>query len=63
VVPDKKSFPPRALIVIGLTILSFLVAVFWVVLRQGVARSFDLPDNQQRLEAMKERWKEKRDTP
>jgi tyrosine-protein kinase Etk/Wzc len=63
VVPDKKSFPPRTLIVIGLTILSFIVAAFWVVLRQGVARSFELPDNQQRLEAMKERWKEKQDTP
>jgi tyrosine-protein kinase Etk/Wzc len=63
VVPDKKSFPPRPLIVIGLTILSFLVAAFWVVLRQGVARSFELPDNQRRLEAMKERWNEKRDTP
>jgi tyrosine-protein kinase Etk/Wzc len=60
--PDKKSFPPRLLIVIGITILSFFLAGFWIVLRHGMARAFELPENQQRLDAMKERWKEKRDT-
>jgi tyrosine-protein kinase Etk/Wzc len=62
VVPDKKSFPPRLLIIIGVTMLSFFVAAFWIVLRHGMARSFELPENQQRLDAMKERWKKKQDT-
>jgi tyrosine-protein kinase Etk/Wzc len=63
VVPDKKSFPPRLLIVTGVSILSFFVAAFWIVLRHGVGRALELPENHQRLEAMKERWNEKRDTP
>jgi uncharacterized protein involved in exopolysaccharide biosynthesis len=62
VVPDKKSFPPRLLIIIGVTMLSFFVAAFWIVLRHGMARAFELPENQQRLDAMKERWKKKQDT-
>jgi uncharacterized protein involved in exopolysaccharide biosynthesis len=62
VVPDKKSFPPRLLIIIGVTMLSFFVAAFWIVLRHGMARSFELPENQQRLDAMKQRWKKKQDT-
>jgi uncharacterized protein involved in exopolysaccharide biosynthesis len=57
VAPDRKSSPHRTLIVIGITILSLFVAVFWILLREGLARSFEQPENQQRLEAIKERWK------
>jgi len=60
--PDKKSFPPRLLIVIAATILSFFVAVFWVFQRKGSARAFELPENRQRLEAIKRHWREKQDT-
>jgi tyrosine-protein kinase Etk/Wzc len=60
--PDKRSFPPRILIVIGVTMLSFFIASFWVVLRHGMAHAFELPENQQRLDAMKDRWKQKQDT-
>jgi tyrosine-protein kinase Etk/Wzc len=59
VAPDRKSSPHRMLIVIGVTILSLCVAVFWILLREGLARSFEQPENQQRLEAIKERWKRK----
>lgn len=59
VAPDRKSSPHRMLIVIGVTILSLFVAVFWIILREGLARSFEQPENQQRLEAIKERWKGK----
>ncbi len=58
--PDKKSSPHRTLIVLGITILSFFVAVFWVVVRQGWARAADLPENRLRLEAIKEHWKGRR---
>ncbi len=57
VAPDRKSSPHRMLIVIGATILSLFVAVFWIILREGLVRSFEQPENQQRLEAIKERWK------
>ena len=60
--PDKRSFPPRLLIVIAVTIFAFFVVVFWILLRKGWARAFEQPENRQRLEAIKERWKEKPET-
>jgi uncharacterized protein involved in exopolysaccharide biosynthesis len=57
VVPDRKSSPHRMLIMLGVTILSLFVAVFWIILREGLARSFEQPENQQRLEEIKQRWK------
>jgi tyrosine-protein kinase Etk/Wzc len=57
VVPDKRSFPPRIWIVIGATVLSFFIAAFWVMLREKLTRAFELPENQQRLGAIKEGWK------
>lgn len=62
VVPDKKSSPHRTLIVIGLTILSFFVAVFWIIVRQGMQRTFSLPENRDRLEAIKYYWKGKQES-
>lgn len=59
--PDKKSSPHRTLIVIGMTLLSFFVAVFWVIVRQGLKRSLNLPENRQRLEAIKYYWNSKRE--
>jgi len=57
--PDKKSSPHRTLIVIGMTILSFFVAVFWIIMRRGLERTFSLPENRRRLEAIKYFWKRK----
>jgi uncharacterized protein involved in exopolysaccharide biosynthesis len=61
--PDKKSSPHRTLIVIGATILSFFVAVFWVIVRRGLKRTFEQPENRRRLEAIQQYWKAKQDTP
>jgi tyrosine-protein kinase Etk/Wzc len=57
VVPDKKSSPHRTLIVIGMTILAFFVAVFWIIVRQGLERTFSMPENRERLESIKYYWK------
>jgi uncharacterized protein involved in exopolysaccharide biosynthesis len=51
--PDKKSFPPRTLIVIITTILGFFVAGFLVFLREKSARAFEIPENRERLKAIK----------
>jgi tyrosine-protein kinase Etk/Wzc len=59
--PDKKSSPHRTLIVLATTILSFFVAAFWVFLRESSGRTLELPQNRQRLEAIKRRWKAKQD--
>ena len=60
--PDTKSSPHRTLIVLGVTILAFFVAVFWLIVRRGLSRTLDLPENRQRLEAIKHYWKRKPET-
>ena len=37
-IPDKKSWPPRALIVVLSVIASMLIGMFWVILRDSSAR-------------------------
>jgi len=59
--PDKKSSPHRTMIVMATTILSFFVAAFWVFLRESSARAYELPENRQRVEAIKQRWKARQD--
>jgi tyrosine-protein kinase Etk/Wzc len=59
--PDKKSFPPRTLIVIVATILAFFFALFWVYVREKSVRTLGLPENRQRVEAIRRRWKSKKD--
>lgn len=61
VLPDKRSFPPRTLIVVGTTVLAFFVAVFWIKLREGWAQSKELPENRRRLEEIKTHWNGKRE--
>jgi tyrosine-protein kinase Etk/Wzc len=55
--PDKKSFPPRSLIIIGVTVLSFFGAVFWLIMRQRFAFASTLPENRQRIRTIKELWR------
>jgi uncharacterized protein involved in exopolysaccharide biosynthesis len=58
--PDQRASPHRKLIVLIATLVAFLAAVFWVVLRRGVERTFEIPENQRRLQAIKLYWR--RDT-
>jgi len=57
---DGKSSPHRTVIVMGMTVLAFFVAVFWVIVRHGLERTFRVPENQERLEAIKYYWRGKR---
>jgi tyrosine-protein kinase Etk/Wzc len=57
--PDRKSSPHRTLIVIGATIFAFFIAVFWTWLRKSLHYAFELPENRQRLRAIKGLWKSK----
>jgi uncharacterized protein involved in exopolysaccharide biosynthesis len=59
--PDKISWPPRVLIMVGTPILAFFVAVFWVWMRRNLARSFENPENRRRLDELKRNWQEKKD--
>lgn len=58
---DRKSSPHRAIIVIASTVLAFFLAVFWVVARQSVQRTFDVPENRRKLQAIRNYWKGKAD--
>lgn len=57
--PDKKSFPHRLWIVLGVTVLAILLAPVCVVLRNRFALACDLPENRQRLTTLKLLWKSK----
>jgi tyrosine-protein kinase Etk/Wzc len=57
--PDKKSSPHRLLIVIAVTILSFFVAMLTIFVQEKLARTFELPENRLRLEAIKRGWKKR----
>ena len=60
--PDKKSSPHRLLIVMASTVLAFFVAAFWVWLQKKLDAAFELPENRQRLRAIRGLWKAKQDT-
>jgi tyrosine-protein kinase Etk/Wzc len=59
--PDKKSSPHRTLIVLGVTILSFFLAAFWIFVKKSLARAFELPENRQRLETIQRLWRGKQE--
>src|SRR5882757_4979818 len=61
VAPDKRSSPHRLLIVVSVTILAFFLAAFFVVLRESMARAFELPESRQRLDSIKEHWQGKQE--
>ena len=56
---DRKSSPHRTIIVLSVMLVSFFVAVFWIVFRQGLQRTLLLPQNRRRLEDIKMYWKKK----
>lgn len=57
--PDRKSSPHRTLIVLGTIVLASFFAAFWVITRQSIRRTFALPENRRRLEAIRKYWKDK----
>jgi capsule polysaccharide export protein KpsE/RkpR len=57
--PDRKSSPHRTIIVLATIVLASFFAVFWVITRQSLQRTFALPENRRRLEAIRKYWKDK----
>jgi uncharacterized protein involved in exopolysaccharide biosynthesis len=52
--PDKKSFPPRAFIVILVTMISFAIAVLWAVARERWEREMSNHGKQCRIAILRE---------
>jgi uncharacterized protein involved in exopolysaccharide biosynthesis len=59
VVPDKKSSPHRTLIVIVCIAVAMIVGPFWVLFRSRLANSLKIPENRERIEAIRRNWKRK----
>ncbi len=60
VVPDKRSFPPRLLIVIASIVLSVFLGMFWIGLQRRIALASELPENQHRIQIINDLWKHPR---
>ncbi len=57
--PDRRSSPHRLLIILGGTVLAFVLALFWIRLREGWNRLMHFPHNRQRMEEIRSQWKSK----
>ena len=55
--PDRKSSPHRLFIVLGSSFAAFVLAVFWVNLRQRFAIASQLPENRHQIHVIKSLWK------
>jgi tyrosine-protein kinase Etk/Wzc len=53
VVPDRKSFPKRTLIVLGAAVLGLFFGVVWAFCREGLTRLSNNPAEQSRVEELK----------
>lgn len=53
VVPDRKSFPPRTLIVLGAVVLGFIFGTVWAFSSEGLRRLSNNPAEQARMEELK----------
>lgn len=62
VTPDRKSSPHRTLIVIGAAFLAFFAAIFCIIVRQVLDRTFSLAENRERLNAIKAYLKRRPDS-
>ena len=56
---DRKSSPHRTIIVLATTLVGFFLAVFWIVARESVRRTLNIPENRLRLQTIKRYWKGK----
>ncbi|HEX7285313.1 MAG TPA: Wzz/FepE/Etk N-terminal domain-containing protein [Candidatus Angelobacter sp.] len=54
--PDRKSFPKVSIIVPAVSISWVLLAIFGILLREGIARAKKRPEDLQRLQMLKTLW-------
>jgi uncharacterized protein involved in exopolysaccharide biosynthesis len=53
VAPDKKSFPPRTILVVLVTLLAFLASCAWCAFEERLERIRQDPVAHQRLDALR----------
>lgn len=52
--PDKKSFPPRAIIVVLMTLLAFVIAVLWAVGSERWVETMADPEKHRRVQTLRD---------
>jgi tyrosine-protein kinase Etk/Wzc len=57
VVPDRKSFPKRTLIVLGFAILGLIGSTFWIMIKEKLRRLSSSPVEGPQLDALKQVWR------
>jgi uncharacterized protein involved in exopolysaccharide biosynthesis len=59
--PEEKSMPRRGLIVALSTFVTLFLAVMWAFVREGVLRAHQVPQQAERMQALREalRWKKR----
>ena len=60
VVPDRRSFPKRSLIVLGTTVVGFILAVFFALLQAGFEHMKRNPDESRKLTSLRQAFFAKR---
>jgi len=53
IVPDKRSFPQRTLIVLGAAIFGLIVGIFWLLATEELTRLSNTPSGMIGLESLK----------
>jgi tyrosine-protein kinase Etk/Wzc len=54
IVPDRRSFPKRSLIVAGATVIGFIFGLFFVLLQAGFRRLKSDPDESEKLDLLRQ---------
>jgi uncharacterized protein involved in exopolysaccharide biosynthesis len=57
VVPERKSFPKRSLIVLGFAILGLIGSTFWVMIKEKLRHLSSSPVEGPQLDALKQVWR------
>lgn len=52
--PDKKSSPMRGLIIVLVVLIAFVIAIFWVITSEGLARAQQDPERSSKIRALRE---------
>jgi uncharacterized protein involved in exopolysaccharide biosynthesis len=53
IVPDRRSFPKRGLIVLGATVVGFILGVFFALIQAGLQRLKSDPDESKKLNSLR----------
>jgi tyrosine-protein kinase Etk/Wzc len=54
VTPDKKSSPPRSIIVVLVMLLAFIIAILWAIVAEGLAKALQDSEQYSRIQTLRQ---------